>query len=192
MNDHTQPPHTMTETEMQALAWRLHAQLPLGWYVAEVGHDPRPELGWYVELRNDQPRYQTRLFNEADVTLFYEQFGKQHPAAFRTDSFMLDFRPEGVDLELAEPGVVALADVIELIEWGQTNLAFLKALAASHVQCPVCGRTDCKLERVDYLKPERYLWSCWDGHWFVCSYDFEDYEVLAGEPEPEPESDLPF
>lgn len=192
MSDQTQAPQAMTETEAQALAWRLHGQLPLGWYVAEVGNDPRPDLGWYVELRNDQPRYQTRLFHEADVAQFADQFGTQHPVEFRTDSFLCHFRPEGVDLECAEPGVVAVADVIEFVEWGQRNLAFLKTLAAKQVQCPSCGRTDCKLERVDYLKPERYLWSCWDGHWFVCSYDFEGYEVLSGEPEPEPEIDLPF
>jgi hypothetical protein len=193
MNEQAQASPSMTETEAQALAWRLHAQLPLGWHVETVDHDPPFGLGWFVEVRHPQRALQVRLFREADVALFSEQHGVQHPVRFETESFLLEFlHPEVAALEVAEPGHVLLKDVIELIEWGTPHLPFLNALGAKRVRCPTCGRDDCTLVRVPYQQPDRYLWKCWEGHWFTCSYDFEAYEVLPSEPELEPEIDLPF
>lgn len=193
MNDQTPAAHPMTETDAQALAWRLHDTLPLGWHVETVKHDPPLDLGWHVLLRNDQHPYEVRVFQEEDVARFYEQFGPQHPVECYTESFILTFHPVCAHIELAEPKTaqVALKDVIELITWGQQHLAFLTALAAKRVCCPTCGRTDCKLLRIDQATGW-YFWQCWDEHWFTCTYDFEEYMVLPGEPEPEVESDIPF
>ena len=192
MNNQVQAPPAMTETDAQALAWRLHTALPLGWHVETVGNEPLPELGWFVELRNTQHPYQVRVFKEEDVARFYELHGVQHPVEFYTDSFILTFHPECARLELAEPKTaqVALKDVIELITWGQQHLAFLTALDAKRVCCPTCGRTDCKLLRVERATG-RYVWGCWDEHWFTTTYDYEQAKVLPGEPEPEAE-DIPF
>jgi hypothetical protein len=189
MNEQVLAPHVMTETDAQALAWRLHQALPLGWHVETVGHDP--QWGWFVELRNDQHPYQVHVFTEEDVARFYELHGPQHPVEFYTESFILTFHPEQVRIELAEAGQVALKDVIELIAWGQQYLPFLKTLADKRVCCPTCSRTDCKLLRIDRTTG-LYIWGCWDEHWFTSTYDFEHYVVLPGEPEPEPESDIPF
>lgn len=191
MREQTEAALSMTETEVQALAWRLHLNLPLGWHVETVGNDPRPELGWFVEVRNNQHPYHVRLHGDDDVTRFYELHGAQHPVEFYTDSIILEFHPERVRIELAQPGQVAFKDVIELIEWGHQHLDFLKTLAARRVCCPTCGRTDCKLLRVEQ-GTGRYVWGCWDGHWFTTTYSYDDVEVLPGEPEPEPESDIPF
>ena len=45
------------------------------------------------------------------------------------DSFILEFHPERVRIELREPRELALVDVLELIEWGQQHAGFLKTLS---------------------------------------------------------------
>jgi hypothetical protein len=192
--DQTSAPAT-TETDAQAMAWRLHTKLPLGWRVETVALDDRHlGAGWCVILHHDQLPYVVRLYRDDDVTHFFEQFGPQHPPRFETDSFMLEFHPEQVNIELAEPKTARLApkDVIELITWGKSHLAFLTALAEKRVRCPTCGRSDCKLLWVDKATG-RYFWECWNeyGHWFTSTYDFEHCVVLPDEPKP-PESDIPF
>jgi len=181
----------LTELEAQALAWRLHDHLPLGWHIETVGVDLRPSLGYFVELRNNQRPFQVRVFTEEDVAHFYQLHGPQWPIEFDTDSFILHFHPEQVRIELAEEGHVALSDVIELITWGQQYLPFLHTLAAKRVRCPTCGRTDCKLLRVERATG-LHIWQCWDEHWFTSTYDFENYVVLSGEPAPESDNDIPF
>ena len=192
MNTQVQAPPAMTETDAQALAWRLHDKLPLGWHVEPVKLDPPLGLGWHVLLRNDQHPYEVRVFKEEAVTRFYEQFGVEHPVEFYTDSFLLEFHPERVRIELREPREIALDDVLELIEWGQQHAAFLTTLSAKRVQCPACGRTDCNLEGERYHGTMLNLWKCWDGHWFVCTYDCEQYQLFAEMPDLDVLNDTAF
>jgi hypothetical protein len=192
MSEQTRAPTTLSETESQALAWRLHDQLPLGWHVEHVKGDPPLGYGWHVLLRNDQHPYEVRVFKEEDVAHFYEQFGMEHPVEFSTDSFLLKFHPARVHIELREPREIALADVLELIAWGQQHLAFLQTLAAKSVRCPACGRDDCTLEGERYHGTMHNLWKCWDGHWFTCTYDFGQYHLFAEMPDQDILEDIPF
>jgi hypothetical protein len=193
MNNQVQAP-TLTETDAQALAWRLQTKLPLGWHVESVAHDPPLGLGWHVILRNNQHPYEVRVFEEEDVARFYEVHGAQHPVEFYTDSFILEFHPERVRIELREPREIALADVLELIEWGQHHTAFLTTLSTKRVRCPApdCGRDDGSLEGERYHGTMLNLWKCWNGHWFTCTYDFEQYHLFAEMPDQDVLSDIPF